>query len=232
MARIDDIRAWGAENGFDVSGDRLPPGLRSAFDNKDRTAESAFPEAEEKIEERPPAIAKRSTSDRVRSLAERAKKAAPPTRVPRNRPRVSVANLITSMWTGLASAAGGFNPSVSRVLAMQAPVAGMVLEDKVRNTVADRFLQPFARGADAGNSVLALVGPPAIVAAITARPDRAEQLIPFLRIALRSWVMIAGDHMEKLQVEEKEFENKYGSRIDEMMEFILAPLMPPGRESQ
>lgn len=222
----DNIRTWGRENGFDVSDEgRLPTGLRAAFDTRDKieTADDADTEV---ITERPPTIAKASPADRIRGLAERAKR--PPVKATRGavkaKARVSVDKVVSGIW----GAVGGFletrSPAVGRTLSMQAPMVGMVLEDKVKNTIADKMLQPLARGAENSNLVMGLIGPPLLVQALTMRPDRAPQIIPMLRFAMRSWVQIAGDKVQQQAQEDKEFEEKYGSKIDEMIQFIVEPL--------
>ena len=227
----DDIREWGRKNGFTVGDEgRLPPGLRAAFDNRSdvETPDDGDTEDTVSIDERPPAIVKRTTADRVREIADRVKKT--PVKGP-GRPRsgsksrVSVEKVISGAWSVAAAVVTNLNPAVGRVLSMQAPVAGLILEDKVKNTVADRLLQPLARTADGGNTAIALMGPPLLVQALTMQPHRAPQIIPMLRYALRSWVMVAGDHFDKIAEEEKAFESVYGERIDEMLRFIIAPLL-------
>lgn len=222
MARTDDIRAWGAENGFDVTGDRLPSGLRAAYDSRSKGDDEPTVVLEEKIEERAPSIARPSTADRVRGLARKARENAPRTKA--RKPRVSTSKVISKAWTMLSAATATWNQPMSRVFAMQAPVAGMVLEDIVRNTVVDTLLQPLARVSDGGEVALALLGPPLLVGALTMRPDQADKIVPMLRGALRSWIDVAGDKMSVIQQQEEEFEEKYGQKIDEMIGFILAPM--------
>lgn len=224
----DDIRAWGRSNGFEVGDEgRLPPGLRASYDK--RVQDNAETPVDGDAEEIAPVIAKPSTADRMRSLSSRVK-STPKARMrtgAKAKPRVSVEKIIGMGWELLGSLANNFNPAVSRVLYMQAPVAGMVLEDKVKNTVADKFLQPIARAADGGNVAMALIGPPLLVQALTMRPERAPQIIPMLRASLRMWVALAGEKLEKQIEEDQEFEKKYGSKIDEMMEYLVGPIFTP-----
>jgi hypothetical protein len=115
------------------------------------------------------------------------------------------------------------NVPVARTLALQAPVAGMVLEDTVKDTLIDRILQPVARAGQGGEAAFALLGPPLIVGLLTSPRGQALQpvLVPALKQSLRSWIKIAGPKLEKLEEEEREFEEHYGQRIDAMIEFIL-----------
>lgn len=232
----DDIRQWGRKNGYEVGDEgRLPSGLRAAYDSRENGSTPTDPETSadedtEATQEIPPVFPHTSVVERVKGLAAKAKANSGrrtksgrlSTRV---RARISTEKIISGAWSAAASLVVNFNPAVANVLAMQAPVAGMVLEDKVKDTVVDRVLQPFARAADSGNTVMALLGPPLLVQALTMRPDRAPQIVPMLRYALRSWIVIAGDKVAKLQKEEKQFEDSYGKDIDEMVMFLVGPLL-------
>ena len=174
--------------------------------------------------ERAPNITAPSPVDRLRSLAARAKKPAKKAAGTRTaKPRVPVDKVIGWGWGILGRVFTAANPSVGRVLAMQSPVAGMILEDTVKNTVADRILQPIARTAAGGEIAIALLGPPLLVGAITSKPEMASVLVPMLRESLRTWIDIAGPKLEEVAKQEKEFEDHYGERIDAMIEWILQP---------
>lgn len=246
---VDDIREWGRENGWEVDGDRLPRGLRAAYDARDsgettplfdETAERAFveypgaelPVPDDGLEEIPPVIREEPLASKARSFVDRVKRAAPAkTRTPRGRKplkaRVSVDKLIALAWRGLAQATAPINLPVARVLDMQAPVAGAILEDTVKGTVVDRLLQPLARVNEGGEAVFALLGPPLLVGVITSKPEIAPMLVPLLKESLRRWIDIAGPRMEELAKKEEDFAAKYGTRIDDMIEMFLAP--PPGQ---
>lgn len=120
--------------------------------------------------------------------------------------RISLEPLISSMWAGMGGLAGQVDPPLGRVLVMQAPVSGLILEDVVKGTAADRVLQPIARAGAKGEKVLALVAPPMIVAALEASaalPERQQAarqaiLLPLLERSLVLWSRIAGDNVEKM----------------------------------
>jgi hypothetical protein len=124
------------------------------------------------------------------------------------RPRLPVDRLISRGWGAAARIVAPVSGATSRTLQLQAPVAGMVLEDKVRGTAADTVLQYAARGQEAGETVFALAGPPLIVAAIEraqgmdepARTMRLAILVPMLEEALGLWCKIAGDKMQEAAV--------------------------------
>lgn len=219
----DDIRAWGRENGFDVADEgRLPPGLRAAYDGRSTTTETAV---DADSEEKTPAIVKATPVERLRAVADKVKKPAPRMAARgKAKPRVSVEKVISKAWALAAGLATNFSPAMGATLAMQAPVAGAILEDKVRGTLVDKMLQPVARTVDGGNVALALIGPPLLVQALAMQPQRAPQIVPVLREALRSWIDVAGEKMEQQQAEEKVFADKYGARIDEMINTLLTPI--------
>lgn len=249
VASIADIRQWGVDNGWEiVEGARLPTGLRKAYDNRnnfpDEPTIDIFPGdnyssriegldyPDEVSEEIRPLIAKESPAGKARSWLDRVKAAAPETARPRGRKplrkRVPIDKLISIGWQALAQFAQPINLPVARMLDMQAPVAGMVLEDVVRDTLVDRLLQPLARAEAGGEKVWALIGPPMVVAALQARPEMQNVLVPMLKHALRSWVDIAGEQLEKVKKQDEEFQEKYGTRIDDMIALIFAP--PPGMD--
>lgn len=146
--------------------------------------------------------------------------------------RVSLEELASDGWAAMAALVGsaGLTPT-SRVLALQAPVAGMVLEDTLRGTLADRVLQPFARSQGKWQEVSALVGPPLIVSILTVRPELSGQLLPVLRKQLRTWVMIAGPKMKARERQEKKALAAMGldnteqldAEIDRMVQGLFAP---------
>lgn len=249
---VEDIREWGRENGWDVEGDRLPRGLRAAYDarNDDESTpiyddtilypsngyhEPVLPEPAEPTEELPPVIRKEPVAERARSFVDRVKRAAPAkTKAPRGRKplkaRVGVDKLIALAWRGLAQAAAPINLPVARVLDMQAPVAGLILEDTIKGTIVDRILQPLARAEQGGEAAFALIGPPLLVGVMTSKPEMAPMLVPMLKESLRRWIDIAGPKLEEIEKKDEEFAAKYGTRIDAMIEMFLAP--PPGQDPQ
>src|SRR6266478_1273172 len=184
--------------------------------------ENAVPPRERVVERQPQIPSRtRTLADRFRTAVAKPKRA--PCRPKKALPRVGVDSLISTGWTLLAQMAQPISLPVARTLALQAPVAGMVLEDTVKDTVIDRMLQPIARAGQGGETAFALLGPPLIVGVLSSPrgQNMAPVLVPVLKQALRSWIKIAGPKLEKLEKEEAEFEEHYGQRIDAMIEFIL-----------
>jgi hypothetical protein len=181
----------------------------------------------EEEEERAPQIPKGTP---VRSFVDRVKRATPAKPTTRKRkvskPRVSVDNVISGFWRVLAQVAQPVNIPVARVLDMQAPVAGMLLEDLVKDTVVDRVLQPLARGAQGGELAFALLGPPLLVAAIQAKPEMQGVLVPMLKASMKTWIVVAGPKLAALEKQEEEFQELYGDRIDDLLSKIFEPVQP------
>jgi len=119
------------------------------------------------------------------------------------RKRVSLESITGSAWTaaamGLASFGQGRMIPVARCLEMQSPVAGIVCEDMLKNTPADKILQPFARMAETGGQAGALLGLPALVGLVTAQPALYPVALPVMRVLVLRWLELAGPAMKKAQ---------------------------------
>lgn len=155
--------------------------------------------------------------------------------------RVPVDDLISGTWR-LAAKLATPMPPVQRTLRMQAPVAGMLLEDVARDTAVDTVLQPLARLARVGETAAALVFPPLAVGIMTLHVQQAaaqgETPSPvvlgvgeeMLREGLRAWITVAGPRAAELAAREREFEETYGATIDELIRWIMSPPADPTSE--
>jgi hypothetical protein len=149
------------------------------------------------------------------------------------RPRVPVDRLCERAWETLARLAG--QGPLGRCLTWQSPVAGLIMEDVVAGTVADRALQPIARAEAKSEKVLALFGPPMIVAALQAAqglPDeqralREAFLIPMLRESMVLCVDVAGDKMAAKAERDAERGPAY-QEADRLIAMMFAPPTPAG----
>jgi hypothetical protein len=139
--------------------------------------------------------------------------------------RVPVDDLIAGVWRGVAGFCRPL-PATSRLLKIQAPVAGVILEDTVKGTVADRWMQPLARAQQSGTAMFALAGPPILVTALQLQPQSAPFIMPILRESMLAWVKVAGPKMEQALKREREFEEENGQSVDEMLAFILQDFNP------
>lgn len=220
MATNDDIRVWAKENGYELEDDAISLEVRKAY-----LAASKPPVDEDKPVEKAPVIKEPSVADRAKKAVAGLRDKAGTTTAKRATrkvfSRVPVDKLIGRAWNILAQSVQPVNLPVARVLAVQSPVAGAILEDIIRDTAVDRILQPLARVEQRGELLFALVGPPLLVGAMTAKPEASVMLVPLLREALRSWIDIAGPHIEKIAEQERKFEEEYGQRIDAMIEMFF-----------
>ncbi len=111
---------------------------------------------------------------------------------------------------------------------MQAPVAGVVINDVAKGTPLDKVLQPIARLEEKGGKVGALLGPPVLVAAINLNPALYQPLRPLLKVSLMTWLEVSEPAMKKIQARAARFEEKVGASaedIDAMIDALFAP--PP-----
>jgi hypothetical protein len=160
----------------------------------------------------------------------------------KKKPRVTTEDLLGSLWRGAAKLATPL-PPLQRTLRVQAPVAGVLLEDAVRGTALDIVLQPFARFAGQGKTISAIAGPPILVTALTMhlqiREAAGQPPNPFfmtagveaLRASLMTWMDIAGPKFAEAMLREKEFEDKYGQDVDTMISWLLSPPVDPRNEA-
>lgn len=108
---------------------------------------------------------------------------------------------------------------------MQAPVAGVIVDDMCKGTVVDRVLQPLARGSEKAEKGFALIGPPILVAMISSRPELYPVLSGPLKVAMLSWVEIAGPAMEKAQRKAEQMAERVGGvDVDGMIAALFADL--------
>jgi len=117
---------------------------------------------------------------------------------------------------------------MARVLDMQAPVAGIVVEDIAKHTIVDRILQPLARGGEQAEKAVGLLGPPIIVGLMTARPELYPVLRGPLKLSMMTWMEISGPAMEKAERRAAEWSEKFGAvDLDAMIDGLFADIPPP-----
>lgn len=237
MASREAIISWGRANGWDIAEDaaRLPSGLRAAFDAAagDSLSDAANPTVAglepDDDTERAPVIKKETVAERARTAINNARKTGttPKRKNKATRPRVPVDRIISRGWEILARVVTPVHMPVGRVLQMQAPVAGALLEDTVKGTLADKVLQPLARAGEGGELIAAMAGPPLLVAALSTpqggTPQAQAFLVPALKECLRLWIDVAQPKLQALEAKEKKFQEEYGETIDGMIAQIFAP---------
>ena len=136
------------------------------------------------------------------------------------RGRVSVATLAgvpIDFAAELAPAVG--LPATGKMLAIEAPWAGYVIDEAVAGTVIDRLAQPLAKAQDRFAAVGSVIGPPLIVAQMERNPDR----IPVLAVMLKRSLKMSAPWIAKGIKKMREEEAKLAEVLAE-----LYPTAPPG----
>jgi hypothetical protein len=260
MATATEIREWARGEGYRVTArGNLTKAVRDAYDAAhpgpngsastgpdypDEDFDAAFPDPDaytgpdlaEDTAETPPRKprSKKTPGPAWRPFGKGKKTPA------KRKPRVSTEDLLGALWRGGAKLLTPL-PPLQRTLRMQAPVAGMLLDDVVKDSIVDPVLQPLARLAAQGKTVQALVGPPAFVAAIMAHQVQRASMDPpqdphplfmaiageGLRSSLMAWMDVAGPKFELALQREREFEERYGAKVDDMIAFIFGPPVNP-----
>lgn len=222
MSDATDIRAWARSKGLDVA-DRgaIPADIRAAH-----AAENGGPD----IGTSPSFAvgdAVPTTPGEVppKTSGETAPKTGKATRVVRRKARVSVDRLASGIWGFVSNFAGGTNAPLGRALNLQAPVAGLVIEDAVKGTVVDRAIQPLARAGERGEAVAALFGVPLVVGVMQTQPQLQQVLYPVLKTLLESWFIIAADKSKVLKERHRKLADALGEDVDvdAMIVLMFAP---------
>jgi hypothetical protein len=237
MAEGTNIREWARSKGMDLN-DRgpIPKDVREAYQARENDeAATAFPAddrepgpdtppSEGVVKERAPKVERSDLGSRARAVVKgaRTRKASSGAKSKRaTGPRASVEAILTGVYGAFAGGVGRINPAVGYIMGVQAPVAGMLLEDSVKGTAVDRLLQPFAKNADRVKVGRALFGPPVLVAFMQANPDKAAFVMPLLRKMLADYIDLAGPKIVEIQQREAVFEEKYGAEIDKILETLV-----------
>jgi hypothetical protein len=221
MSDNQDIRAWALKQGLDVN---LKGPVRLDVKQKwaERDGGPTVPEPPGNGTVGPPVSEGAPAGGKKRSWW----KGSAPGVVERRTagPRVSLEPMVTTVWGLAAKAMEARMLPVARVLQMQAPVAGLVIDDTARNTAVDHFLQPIARAGERGERVFALVGPPLLVAAVCNKPEMYPVVRPILKTSVMLWMEVAEPAMKKAEKRAKAFEEKFGGvDIDAMIDALFAP---------
>jgi hypothetical protein len=226
MTTDAEIRSWAKEAGHDVPArGKVPEALRDAFaeahpapDNPGLSVDD--PAGEHGYAEPEPMPTRPQTADEV------APTPPPPSRFPAlrrgGRPRekgthkrVSIEGLAEGVWGLLGNFAMGQGlVPTGRALQLQAPVAGMILEDALKGTIVDRVAQPIARSTEAAKEVGALLGVPVLVTILTVKPQAAPQIVPQLKRMMREWAIVAGPRMKARERREKKAMEQLGVDVE------------------
>lgn len=188
--------------------------------------------------ERAPRRIKAARREQARGLRERfwggtGTKTARPKK---KHPRVSLKGFAEDMFLDLAWTFQGL-PPMEKILYLQAPLAGQVVEDTCKGTVADTLLQPVAR-IDRQFKALEALTAPVWVAAIMARGEKepvfdadgqqvgvdytasTKLMFGMLRHALLSMTRVAEVDFEQLKQKAEDLKGQSG-QIDAMIGWLF-----------
>jgi hypothetical protein len=151
--------------------------------------------------------------------------------------RVSLDRLGEAAFDGLARATRAVDPALSRTFALEAPIAGPMVEDALAGTPFDKVLQPLARAQAKSRILLALFGMPLGIIGLEQaqtlperqRLVREAMILPMLRECAVMWVEFAGDKLKE-KAERDAARGPLYEEADELLAFLLygqAPADPP-----
>lgn len=250
MTSDADIRAWAKEAAVPVPArGKVPDAVRVQFmdanpgsDNPGLSPDEGVPahgyadaepmptRPQTAAQGHPDEVAPTRAPSRFGSLSRRGGKSAPRTKTEHR--RVSLESLASGAWTllGQAASSRGLVPT-GRALMLQAPVAGMILEDTLKGSVTDRILQPLARGGETAKELGALFGVPMLVTLITVKPQARDMAVPMLKGMMREWAIIAGPRIKAREKREKRALEQLGvdeTGLDEMVDGWIEALFMAG----
>lgn len=195
MANSTDVRAWAREQGYDVQArGPLPDEIRDAYhlahspavvpgtvlgSVTDTVSEADFPAAPDDYptvpappapqqERRPREVKPKSGGGMLAGLrgmfgGSSAKGKGRGKKI--SHPRVPLGDFVEETWSDLGWLAAPL-PPLARLFELQAPYAGVVVDETVAGTAADAVLQPFARYGTAFRALNGLFGPVVFTTAI------------------------------------------------------------------
>ena len=155
-------------------------------------------------------------------------------------PRVSTAELIGSAWRIAAKVAQPL-PPMYRTLRLQSVIAGPLIDDAVKGTIADTVLQPLARLGKAGETAAALIAPNVAIGAMAwhlaqtggqPNPIILQTCQEMLRHGLMAMMHVGGEAFAQQLAREREDEERYGGDVDMIMAWILAEPADPATEEE
>lgn len=241
MATNTDIREWGKLHAPELFKPKGPPSkrLQAAYYEQNPTGDGpvldslefdpdyTFP-AEDVVPESvpaaelPPGRGRRTLKD----LFRRKKPAA--TKVTRAGARAPAERIAAGVWSLAAKLLESRAAPLSRVLMMQAPVAGVLIDREIKGTAVDVLVQPLARFYNKTSDIGVLFTLPAMVHMVSLRPELYPHLHDHMVDAILRWYEVAGPEMEKMakrQAKRREqFNQGDGPSPEDLLQMIFAPM--------
>lgn len=150
--------------------------------------------------------------------------------------RVPLNRLIEHSWSDMAWAAQGM-PPMARLLEAQAPLAGVVFEDALRDTAVDKLLQPAARLEEKLDATYGMLAPPFyVLAAMQTAPLPGHEpsvahkaAFVGLRHSLLVMARIGGDSLEAVERRGRENQQRTAD-VDRFIRYLFDFPEPPPAE--
>ena len=238
MATAPEVRAWAQSEGMDVTDrGKLGAAVWDAYDAAHQDGQAPLPDGDDydegvteadfppdpdsqpEPEVQPRRVRAPRKTDAFRARVWGKKK---PGRAAPKRPRVPTDKLLSGAWRIGARIIAPVDLPVARVLQTQAPVAGVLLDPVVRETLIDKILQPLARMEEGGETLFALAGPPVLVGLLHRFPQAADILVPALEEAVVTWMTVAGPAMIEAEKKRAEFKEQYGADVEQLVQMWFA----------
>ena len=117
--------------------------------------------------------------------------------------------------------------ALSRILAMQSPVAGIIMEENIKHGgLLDKVIQPIARSEEKLSATYAMLGPMLMVVAIEKNPSLFPTLEGPLKLALLEWASIAEPAMKRVVEREQRLAEQFAEHdIDAMIKMIFSHML-------
>ena len=257
MTSVTDVRAWLVEHAEELDGQeipgkgRIPARLQAVYDAAHQDSateispgafietgpdydggvtEADFPEpAEPATAERRPRKVAAARKQQARGFRQRIWGGGDnKTKRPAKRhPRLSLKGLIEDTWMDAAWTFQGL-PPIEKILYLQAPLAGQLLEDTVKDTAADKILQPVAR-LDRQFKAFEALTAPVWTALIMLKGRRDEEgnyspetklMFGGLRHSLLAMTRSVDIDFAEMRVKSEELKGK-SAQIDEMIAWLF-----------
>lgn len=270
MAEATDIRQWARDKGHDIGErGRVPKHLQDEYeaeinqragingeavslpDDTDTGETRPFAPSPEASQPSPPGSGGSESKPKPgkRRLPWQKAPAGAESKPPKTHKRVPLETWAARGWKVAGKILGDGRTPSSRCLYMQAPVAGVIVDDLLKGSRVDRMLQPIARFGEGSKNVGALIGLPLLVAVTERQPQLYEYMRPMMVAAAEEWVLIAGPAIRKAkaraaeiakELAEFEFEetdDMFSSApenpaIARMLDAIFAPMMATPAEAE
>lgn len=115
----------------------------------------------------------------------------------RPKKRTSVKSELGMIWKMAANFVSAINAPAAKAVALEAPIAGQILDDAVAGTVIDRWLiQPFAGASDKYGPLILLIGFPAAVYIADTHPEHRPMVEDYIRKAIVQIMVSTADEMK------------------------------------